>query len=113
MIVWIARSRIREKVILGTGDSRVLEAKSRVYGNFTEVVPTAILLMLIAELSGAPLWAIHWMGGLMILSRICHGIGLVRPPGYGPLRMLGMLLAMAVFVIGACLCVTLGLPQLL
>ena len=112
MIVWIARSRIRERIVLGTGNSDVLEAKTRVYGNFTEVVPPAILLMLISELGGAPLWIVHWMGVLMILSRISHAIGLIKPPGYGPYRMAGMLFAMAVLLIGAGICISLALPQL-
>jgi len=113
MVVWIGKSRYKERVVLGVGDSEILERKSRVYGNFVEVVPTAILLMVIAELGGAPLWIIHWMGVLMILSRIFHAIGLLRPPGYGPFRMAGMLLAMVTFMIGAGLCISLAIPQLL
>jgi len=109
MVVWIARSRYSEQVVLGAGDSETLERKSRVYGNFVEVVPTAILLMLIAELGGAPLWVIHWMGGLMIVSRLSHAKGLMTPPGYGVYRMAGMLLAIAVFLIGAGVCITLAL----
>ena len=112
MIVWIARTRIRERISLGTGDSDVLECKSRVYGNFTEVVPPAILLMVIAELSGAPLWIIHWMGVLMIISRISHAIGLIKPPGYGPFRMAGVLITLAVFLIGALICISLAWPRL-
>ena len=111
MVVWIAKSRYSEKVVLGNGDSEILEKKSRVYGNFVEVVPTAILLMLIAELGGAPLWVIHWMGTLMVLSRISHAKGLLTPPGYGTYRMAGMLLAMSVFLIGALLCISLALPR--
>ena len=113
MVVWIAKARYRDRVVLGTGGSDDLEKKSRVYGNFVEVVPTAVLLMLIAELGGAPLWGIHWMGALMILSRILHAIGLMRPPGYGPLRMAGMLLAMATFLIGAALCISLAIPHVM
>lgn len=113
MVVWIAKSRYQEKVVLGAGDSEILERKTRVYGNFTEVVPVAILLMLIAELGGAPLWIIHWMGVLMIISRLSHAIGLLRPPGYGPFRMAGMLFAMAVFFIGAALCISLAWPHLM
>ncbi len=82
------------------------------YGNFTEVVPLAVLLMSVAELGGAPHWIIHWMGVLMVLSRILHARGLLRPPGYGSYRMAGVLLAMAVFLIGAVLCVTLAIPHM-
>jgi len=113
MVVWIAKSRYKEKVALGNGDSDLVEVRSRVYGNFTEVVPLAILLMLIAELGGAPIWVIHWMGGLMIISRLSHAKGLLTPPRYGAYRMAGMLLTMAVFLIGACLCITLAIPRMM
>jgi len=113
MVVWIARSRITEKVSLGSGDSDVLEAKTRVYGNFTETVPPAILLMAIAELGGAPLWLVHVMGVLMIISRLCHAVGLTRPPGYGRMRMIGIMLTMAVFLIGAGVCISLAIPRML
>lgn len=113
MVVWIAKTRMAEKVSLGSGDSSLLEVRSRVYGNFIEVVPVAVLLMLIAELGGAPHWIIHWMGGLMILSRVFHARGLLTPPGYGKYRMAGMMLAMAVFVIGAVMCLTLAYQRFL
>lgn len=113
MVVWIAKSRYKERVVLGTGDSETLEQKSRVYGNFVEVVPIATLLMLVAELGGAPLWTIHWMGALMILSRLLHAKGMLTPPGYGPYRMAGMLFAMAAFILGAGICISLALPRML
>ena len=113
MVVWVVKARITEKVSLGTGDSPLLEARSRVYGNFTEVVPMALLLMLAAEFSGCPLWIIHWMGVLMILSRVFHAKGMTTPPGYGKYRMAGMLLSMSVFMIGAVMCLTLAYQRFL
>ena len=107
MVIWIARSRLSEKVSLGAGDSDILAVKTRVYGNFVEVVPIAVLLMLVAELGGAPLWIIHWMGVLMVISRIIHAKGMLIPPGHGAYRMAGMLMTAAVFLIGAMICITL------
>ncbi len=108
MIVWIAKTRWREQVPLGDGDSDVLKRRSRVYGNFVETVWPAMILMALAEFGGAAHWIIHWMGGLMILSRLAHARGLLTGPGYGPFRMIGMLLTMAVFMIGAGLCIALA-----
>ena len=111
MVVWIGKSRYKNQVVLGDGDVDELSRKTRVYGNFIETVPVAILLMLIAELGGAPLWIIHWMGMLVVLSRISHAKGLLTGPGHGPYRMAGMLLTMAVFLIGAALCISLVIPH--
>ncbi len=108
MVVWIAKTRWREHVSLGDGGNDLLQRRSRVYGNFTEVVPIALLLMILAELGGAPLWCVHWMGLLMIVSRVCHARGLLTGPGYGPYRMAGMMLSMTVFTIGAFLCIALA-----
>lgn len=112
MVVWVAKSRYRHHVSLGDGEVEPLVRKTRVYGNFVETVPVAILLMLIAELGGAPLWTIHWMGGLMVVSRISHAIGLLTGPGYGPFRAAGMLMTIAMFLIGAALCISLAMPHL-
>lgn len=112
MVVWIAKSRYKHQVVLGDGEVDGLSRKVRVYGNFVETVPVAILLMLIAELGGAPLWIIHWVGGLMVLSRLSHAKGLLTGPGHGPYRMAGMLLTLAVFLIGAALCITLAILRM-
>ena len=112
MVVWIARARIGERVSLGTSDSVILERRTRVYGNFIEVVPMACLLMVVSELGGAPLWGIHLMGVLMIVSRFLHACGILSKKGYGRSRMVGMMLSGAVFVIGAVFCISLALDKI-
>lgn len=109
MVVWIAKTRMKEQVSLGDGDNPVIQTKSRVYGNFVEIVPMALILMALAEFGGAPLWCVHGMGGLMVVSRLSHGYGLLKPPGYGVFRMVGMVLSMGVYLIGAGLCFWLAL----
>lgn len=105
MVIWIARSRVKEKVSLGDGGDDSLLRKTRVYGNFTEVVPMALLLMLLVEMNTMIPWIVHLMGTMMMGSRVLHALGLLTGPGYGLYRMVGMLLTMAVFIIGAALCV--------
>lgn len=109
MVPWIARTRWREKISLGDGDNEELQRKTRVYGNYVEIVWPAMILMALAELGGAPGWVIHWMGLLMIISRISHAGALLKGPGYGPYRMAGMMISMAVFTIGAMLCIALAI----
>ena len=104
MVVWIARTRMKEKVSLGVSDSEILERRTRVYGNFIEIVPMGLILMAVAEVNGAGPLAAHVIGVLLVLSRASHAYGLLVGPGYGLWRMVGMILAMLTFMIGAALC---------
>ena len=112
MVVWIARTRVGERVSLGISDSVILERRTRVYGNFIEIVPMACLLMVVSELGGAPLWGVHLMGALMIISRFLHARGILSKKGYGRSRMVGMLLSGMVFMIGAVFCISLALDKI-
>ena len=105
MIIWIARTRWQEQVALGTGESGALLRKTRVYGNFTEIIPIGLILMGIAELGGAGYGWIHVIGGLLVLSRIAHARGLLVKPSFGPWRAAGVLLALLGLMTGAGLCI--------
>lgn len=112
MILKVAMTRRGEKVSLGDGGNDTLSRKMRGHGNFVETVPMALFLMVIAELSGAPLWCIHVLGLLMLCSRILHYIGLTTGTGYGKPRVYGMMLTFLVYVLGASLCLWLVIPVL-
>lgn len=105
MVFWIAKSRWDEKVVLGTGESGVLLRKTRVYGNFVEIVPIALILMGIAELNGSSALVLHAMGGILILSRIAHARGLLVKPSFGIWRLIGVLFAAVAIMTGAGLCI--------
>lgn len=107
MIPWIVRSRVSEKMSLGMG-SEILQRKVRVYGNFVETVPMVLVLMLIAELSGSPFWALHGIGVLMVVSRLSHAFGMMRGTGINRFREIGVMLTMVSLVAGAALCAALA-----
>ena len=101
-----------QKISIGNGGREDLERKMRVHGNFIETVPIALLLMLIAELSGSPLWCIHILGLMMVGGRIAHAIGLNSKTGHGKFRFYGMVTTVTVIVLGAFLCLWLAWPVL-
>jgi uncharacterized membrane protein YecN with MAPEG domain len=71
--------RRRDKVSLGTGDSKELLLAVRVHGNNIETVPLTLLLLLLAELcGGASLW-LHVAGATLVVTRVMHAVGLPRP----------------------------------
>ena len=72
---------MKEKASIGTNGSKVLDVMIRTHGNNAEFVPLALLLLLIAELmGGSPTW-LHVLGGLLLVARVSHAIGMpLRAP---------------------------------
>jgi uncharacterized protein len=84
----VSTLRRRDKVGIGIGDSKDLELAVRIHANNAEFVPLAIVMLLLAELcGGASLW-LHIAGGMLLVARIAHAVGLPRP-GPNALRFAG------------------------
>lgn len=77
---WLGASvsimRAKTGISILHGDDMVLAEKIRKHGNFTEVVPLALILMAIVELNGASNLWLHAIGGLLLISRILHPFGI-------------------------------------
>ncbi len=57
---------------MGDGGDEDLATRIRVFGNFTEYVPMALVLMLLLESAGASPAALHAMGGTLLAARLVH-----------------------------------------
>ena len=77
--VVLARRRFR--VGLGHGTEEGMQQAVRVQANFTEYVPFAVLLLVLAEITGLPSTAVHAAGMLLVASRLLHAFGLSKSPG--------------------------------
>lgn len=77
------------QVSLGTGGDADLEVRVRAHGNASEYIPATMLGLFIAASLGAPLWAVHAIGGVFTFGRVLHGIGLSG--GIMAPRALGMM----------------------
>jgi len=71
----VVRLRGKYKVGIGDGGQAELSRAIRVQANFIEYVPTALILLLLLELAGAPTQLLHGLGIALVLSRIAHAIG--------------------------------------
>ena len=100
--------RRKDHVSIGDGGDETLARRMRVHGNFIETVPIALILILIAELGGAPLWTIHILGVLLTGGRIIHAIGLSSPKGFGKFRFYGMVTTINAIILAALLCLWLA-----
>lgn len=90
---WIVALRVRLRVGIGDGGHRELARAIRAHANLLETAPIALLLLLLAELTGAlGHGALHWAGGTLVLGRLLHALGLMRSSGASPPRFLGMVL---------------------
>ncbi len=74
----VSSFRRREKVALGEGTSKEMLVAVRTHANNAEFVPLALLMMLIAELLGAPSVVLHLYGGALFVARVLHVIGMPR-----------------------------------
>lgn len=114
MLVLLARvvHRRRDlKVGIGDGGDELLARRIRVHANFTENVPIALALMALLELSGlaAPwLWS---LGGVLLMARVLHSIGLSASSGSSFGRFWGTLLTWGVLATMALLGIRIGMSM--
>ena len=88
-------------VLFGTGGNEALEQRQRVHGNFIENVPTFLIALALIELIvGSTLW-VAILGGVFVVSRIAHAIGLGMSTGVTPGRLAGGLGTMICMVVAA------------
>ena len=99
---WYVIMYRRAKVIsLGDNDDKALRKRMRAQANFIEYTPLGIILMLIAELQGAPAVALHAMGLALLVGRILHAVGFASTPQKIILRQIGMLLTLGMLALSA------------
>lgn len=77
----VVLARLRYRVSLGTGTEEGMQQAVRVQANFAEYVPFAVILLVLAEITGLPNAAVHVAGILLLTSRVLHAWGLSHSPG--------------------------------
>ena len=95
----VSFARARFKITIMDGGNEELQRRIRVHGNFAEFVPLALVLMLIVEIAGAPGWAIHAFGLVLLAARLLHAYGLGRSAEVNFGRAVGSLLTSLVLVV--------------
>ncbi len=105
ILVWlgwsVVRIRMRERISIGdAGNARLIRAM-RGMANFTEYAPTALILIALMALLGAPAWAVHLLGVALTAGRLIHGWHFMQADAPGWQRMWGTILTLSVLVIGA------------
>lgn len=95
----VSLRRFAVNVAAGDGGDDALRRRVRAQGNFTEYVPTALILLLLCEARGSGFTLLVAIGVSLVLGRGLHAIGMLA--GLLPPRAAGMLLTYASIVIAA------------
>ncbi|MDJ0821215.1 MAG: MAPEG family protein [Paracoccaceae bacterium] len=82
------------------GDRRLLQ-RMRAQANCAEYAPFGVLLLLLAELQGAPDLGVHALGLTLLAGRVMHAVGFSRRPNIMALRVGGMVLTMTMILVTA------------
>ena len=105
VFIWLSARVIvyRRKNLISMGDhgDNSLLKRMRAQGNCAEYAPFGILLLALVEMSGAPLIAVHFLGGMLVLGRIVHAWGFSASPPVMQGRVLGMVLTLSMILLSA------------
>lgn len=109
----VALFRRKNMIALGDSGNFDLIRRMRAQANFVETVPIALILLMMSEMMGAPVWAVNLGGLALVAGRIAHASSLLfieryengvfkggimwRPVGMG--LTLTTILASAIFLI--------------
>ncbi len=100
--VYVISLRWKHKVGIGEGkDNKELRTGIRMHANFTEYVPTILLLLALAEISGSSDLVLHVIGGSLLIGRVLHPIGLLLSIGTSAPRALGVALTFTALLVSS------------
>ena len=95
---WLAmrcgKARAANKISIGDGGNDLLMRRMRAQANFIEQVPLTLILIAAVELAGKGTWWLAPAGGVFLLGRIAHAIGMESDDGFKPGRPIGMFTGM-------------------
>ena len=105
----VIRERYRGRVSVGDGGKEAMIKAMRTHANCAEYAPIALLLLLIAEVQGAPVLLLHALGLTLLVGRIIHAVGFGRTPQIIPMRRAGMVMTFTAIIVAALTNLILGL----
>ncbi len=103
LTVQVIRNRVRFRVDVSDGGNPPLAQAIRAHANLAEHAPIALLLLALAESSGAQRWLIAGLGGVFLIARLASAWALSRTLAQSPPRQAGAGLTVLVTSLAALL----------
>ncbi|MEM7522778.1 MAG: MAPEG family protein [Pseudomonadota bacterium] len=107
ILIWLTAEVVRQRqagsIILGDGGDPAMTKLIRGHGNAAETIPLAIVLLTLAELIGAPGFALHIVGVILTFGRVMHALHFTgRAPSllYRTMGMAATLIALVLLSLG-------------
>ena len=88
-------------ISLYDGGDKQLGLTIRRQANLTEQAPMALIVIALVEMGGAPIWAIHALGGVLLVARLIHPFGLDPDKHATPIRAASALATTVVIVVAS------------
>jgi len=98
LTVRVIVQRVKLGVTAGDGAKPELAQAIRAHANLAEQAPIALLLLVLAELTGTPSLVVHGLGAALVLARLASAWGLSRSLGPTFARQSGAGLTVVVIV---------------
>lgn len=89
------------KIPLGNSGNPVLLSRIRAQGNCAEYMPFALLLLLMAELSGPPGLGLHIAASSFVVGRIVHAVHLSYLPSRYLMRAVAITLTFTAYLLAS------------
>jgi uncharacterized protein len=98
LTIRIIKLRRSLKISLGDGENVDLQRAIRAHGNFCEVVPFALVLIILSEVNGISPLFLHICGTTLLIGRISHAYGISQKSTFR-FRIGGMFLTLTSVII--------------
>ena len=105
----VIRFRRGQRVDMGDGGHRLLQRYVRAHANFAEYAPLGLVLLLLVEAAGWPMWLLHLLGLMLLGGRLAHAWSFSVEGLREPSRVAGMVLTTTMLGLAALLCLARGL----
>ena len=92
LAIYVSNHRRRTHTGLGDGGDAGLQRAVRMFGNFAEYAPLALILIGLLEMNGGSRTMLHVYGAAIVVGRLAHAWGLSTSAGESIGRLAGMLL---------------------
>lgn len=99
LCIQVIGQRRSKKIGLGDGGDKQAIKVIRVQANFSEYVPFALVLMLIAEINQTNAIVLHVVGVALLVARLLHAMGVRKSAGVTWQRFYGTLTTFAVYAV--------------